>query len=77
VDENHHSYICESKISIAKFVDENHHTTVSDYEISLRWFTTSEIRTTYLNEWIVKMRLGGKSTTMALQKKKSAEELKH
>jgi len=47
----------------------------SDYEISLRWFTNPSIKTYFLNEYVVKMRLGGKSTSAHLQKKKSAEDL--
>ncbi len=48
----------------------------SDYEISLRWFTEPRLKTFFLNEWVVKMRLGGKSTTASLQQRKSAEDLK-
>lgn len=48
----------------------------SDYEISLRWFTNDAIKKVFLNDWVVKMRLGGKSTDMQQQKKKSAEDLK-
>jgi len=48
----------------------------SDYEISLRWFKNDQIKKVYLNEWVVKMRLGGKSTSAKLQKLKSAEDLK-
>ena len=48
----------------------------SDYEISLRWFKNDKIKKTFLNEFVVKMRLGGKSTTAKLQKKKSTEDLK-
>ncbi|GHT18119.1 glycosyl transferase [Bacteroidia bacterium] len=47
----------------------------SDYEISLRWFLNDEIKKTFLDKWVVKMRLGGKSTSMNLQKRKSAEDL--
>jgi len=47
----------------------------SDYEISLRWFFNETIKKVYLNEWVVKMRLGGKSTSASLQKKKSTEDL--
>ena len=47
----------------------------SDYEISLRWFLNDEIKKIFLNEWVVKMQLGGKSTSMNLQKKKSLEDL--
>lgn len=47
----------------------------SDYGISLRWFTNNEIKKEFLNEWVVKMRMGGKSTTSKLQKTKSAEDL--
>ncbi|NJB83250.1 glycosyltransferase family 2 protein [Wenyingzhuangia aestuarii] len=48
----------------------------SDYEISLRWFQEDSIKKYFLNEWVVKMRLGGKSTTAKLQKLKSTEDLK-
>lgn len=47
----------------------------SDYEISLRWFREDKIKKYFLNHWVVKMRLGGKSTTAKLQKKKSSEDL--
>lgn len=48
----------------------------SDYEISLRWFKNEEIKKFFLNEWVVKMRLGGLSTSANLQLKKSGEDLK-
>ncbi|MDA9111641.1 glycosyltransferase [Flavicella sp.] len=48
----------------------------SDYDISLRWFLEPKIKKLFLNNWVVKMRLGGKSTTAKLQKKKSMEDLK-
>lgn len=47
----------------------------SDYEISLRWFKNDQIKKVFLNEWVVKMRLGGKSTSASMQKKKSSEDL--
>ena len=47
----------------------------SDYDSSLRWFKDDQLQKVYLNERVVKMRLGGKSTTIALQKKKSSEDL--
>lgn len=47
----------------------------SDYGISLRWFMNDSIKKEFLNEWVVKMRLGGKSTTMSLQRQKSNEDL--
>ena len=47
----------------------------SDYEMSLRWFTNPVIKKVFLNNWVVKMCLGGKSTDMRQQKKKSAEDL--
>ena len=46
----------------------------SDYEISLRWFSNSSIKPHYLDAWVVKMRLGGKSTTPSLQQQKSTED---
>lgn len=51
------------------------YTIASDYEISLRWFKNPVIKTYFLNEFVVKMRLGGKSTSAKLQKKKSTEDL--
>jgi len=47
----------------------------SDYDISLRWFQNSEIKKVHLNRWVVKMRLGGKSTNMKQQRRKSQEDL--
>ncbi len=47
----------------------------SDYDISIRWLKNENIKKVFLDEWVVKMRLGGKSTTPALQKKKSIEDL--
>ncbi|MDT0686067.1 glycosyltransferase family 2 protein [Autumnicola psychrophila] len=54
--------------------DQNY-TIASDYDISLRWFKNDNIKKVFVDEWIVKMRLGGKSTTASLQKKKSTEDL--
>lgn len=51
-------------------------TIAGDYEISLRWFENDEIKKHYLNEWVVKMRLGGLSTTANLQLRKSKEDLR-
>lgn len=56
------------------FYDENY-SIASDYEISLRWFFSDEIKKVFLNQWVVKMRIGGKSTSMNLQKRKSSEDL--
>ncbi len=47
----------------------------SDYDISLRWFKNPEIKKVYLNRWVVKMRMGGKSTNITQQRKKSSEDL--
>lgn len=47
----------------------------SDYDISLRWFMEKRIKKYFLDEWVVKMRLGGKSTTSSLQRRKSKEDL--
>ncbi|SHG28987.1 glycosyltransferase [Flavobacterium fluvii] len=51
------------------------YTIASDYEISLRWFVNPQLKKHFLNEWVVKMRLGGKSTSANLQKRKSTEDL--
>lgn len=47
-----------------------------DYEISLRWFQNDEIKKLFLDEWVVRMRLGGLSTSAKWQLKKSKEDLK-
>jgi len=47
----------------------------SDYDISLRWFRNPDIKKHFLNHWVVKMRLGGKSTSANMQKRKSTEDL--
>lgn len=47
----------------------------SDYEISLRWFKNDDIKKFFLDEWVVKMRLGGLSTSAKLQLRKSREDL--
>jgi len=52
------------------------YTIASDYEISLRWFQNDEIKKYFLNDWVVKMRLGGLSTSIKLQLKKSKEDLR-
>lgn len=51
------------------------YTIASDYEISLRWFQNDDISKTFLNEWVVKMRLGGLSTSAKHQLQKSKEDL--
>lgn len=48
----------------------------SDYEISLRWFQNDDIEKVFLNEWVVKMRLGGLSTSVRHQLQKSKEDLR-
>ncbi len=48
----------------------------SDYEISLRWFKNDKIKKYFLNQWLVKMRMGGLSTSANLQLKKSREDLR-
>lgn len=52
------------------------YTIASDYEISLRWFKNDNIRKHFLDEWVVKMRLGGLSTSAKLQLRKSREDLR-
>ncbi len=47
----------------------------SDYDISLRWFLNPKLKKEFLNAYVVKMRLGGKSTDMQQQKRKSSEDL--
>ena len=48
----------------------------SDYDISLRWFLNENIKKIFLDEFLVKMRLGGKSTTLKLQKRKSSQDIR-
>ena len=52
------------------------YTIASDYEISLRWFSNNELEKYFLDEWVVKMRLGGLSTSAKLQIQKSREDLR-
>lgn len=52
------------------------YTIASDYEISVRWFKNDKIKKSFLDEWVVKMRLGGLSTSANLQLKKSREDLR-
>lgn len=47
----------------------------SDYEMTLRLLSNPKLKSYFVNDWLVKMRLGGKSTTPALQKMKSKEDL--
>lgn len=47
----------------------------SDYDISLRWFLDKSVKKRFLNQYMVIMNLGGKSTTPALQRKKSSQDL--
>lgn len=54
---------------------EEHFRIASDYEISLRWLGNNELKKVFLDDWVVKMRLGGKSTDMKQQQTKSAEDL--
>lgn len=71
-----HTTIFVKKEVFKKFgLYEEGYSIASDYEISLRWFTNKDIKKVFLNEWVVKMRLGGKSTSANLQKKKSKEDL--
>lgn len=72
-----HTTIFVKKEVFEKFglYDESY-TIASDYDISIRWFKKPEIKKYFLNQWVVKMRLGGKSTSMNLQSKKSNEDLR-
>ena len=71
-----HTTIFAKKKLFDKFgLYEENYIIASDYEISLRWFMNNEIKKIFLDEWVVKMRLGGKSTTFYLQKQKSKEDL--
>lgn len=54
---------------------DTHYSIASDYDMTLRWLTNKNVRSVYLNRFVVRMRLGGKSTTARLQKKKSLEDL--
>lgn len=48
----------------------------SDYDISLRWFQNRNIKKVFYDDYVVKMRIGGKSTDLSQQGKKSSEDLK-
>ncbi|HLW08020.1 MAG TPA: glycosyltransferase family 2 protein [Marinilabiliaceae bacterium] len=47
-----------------------------DYDVCMRWFKDNSLSKYYLKDYLVNMRIGGRSTVMHLQKKKSAEDLK-
>lgn len=68
-------YIKKELYDVYGLYDESY-TIASDYELTLRLLRKEEIKKTFLNDWVVKMRLGGKSTTINLQKKKSSEDYK-
>lgn len=55
---------------------DSNYTIASDYEISLRWFGNNSITKFFLKEWLVRMRMGGLSTSVSLQVKKSREDLR-
>jgi len=55
------------------FYDENYRI-ASDYDFSIKLFK-SNFKFCFLDRYVVKMRLGGKSTTASLQKLKSKEDL--
>lgn len=55
------------------FYDEEYRI-ASDYDMTLRWLSNNDISKYYLRAFVVNMRLGGKSTTMGLQKLKSSED---
>lgn len=46
-----------------------------DYDLSLKWFKDKSLKKVYINKPMVLMRLGGKSTSADLQRKKSQEDL--
>lgn len=68
-------------IFVKKEVYETHglyddsYTIAGDYDVSLRWFKDEALKKEYINKGMVLMRLGGKSTTAKLQKRKSREDL--
>lgn len=68
-------YVKKEIFETYRYYDESY-SIASDYDISLRWFLNKKITKYFLNQYLVKMRLGGKSTTASLQKKKSIEDLK-
>lgn len=71
-----HTTIYVKKELFEKFgLYDRRYSIASDYDISLRWFKNNGIVKYFLDEYVVKMRLGGKSTTASLQKLKSKEDL--
>lgn len=67
-------YVKRDLFSMYGFYDEKYKI-AGDYEISLRWFMNNKIKKVFLNQKVVKMRLGGLSTIPKLQMKKSAEDM--
>ncbi|WP_336094001.1 glycosyltransferase family 2 protein [Leeuwenhoekiella sp. CH_XMU1409-2] len=71
-----HTTIYAKKEVFTKYgLYEEQYRIASDYEISLRWLSNPKLKTYFINDWLVKMRLGGKSTTASLQQQKSKEDL--
>ena len=68
-------YVKKGVFSDYGLYSEDYHI-ASDYEISLRWFKQKKLIKAYLNKYVVRMRLGGRSTSVNLQKLKSTEDLR-
>lgn len=72
-----HTTIFVRKEVFAKYGMYNHgYKIASDYDISIRWFQNDDISKYFLNEWVVRMRMGGLSTSPKLQLTKSREDLR-
>lgn len=72
-----HTTIFVRRIIFEKFgLYKMNYSIAGDYEISLRWFKNDEIKKKFLDEWVVRMRLGGLSTSAKWQLKKSKEDLR-
>ena len=66
-------YVRKELFDLYGFYDESYRI-ASDYEITLRWLSSPGVKSYFLDQFVVIMRLGGKSTTMSLQKRKSMED---
>lgn len=71
----HTTIFVKKKVFVKHGLYDLKYSIASDYDISLRWFRDKSLRKAFLDKYMVKMRLGGKSTSMNLQKTKSLQDL--
>jgi glycosyltransferase len=66
-------YLSKEAVEVLGFYDTNYQI-ASDYEYTLRALTNKRINIKYLNRYVVRMKMGGASTSLNNQYKKSKED---